>query len=276
MRYHLGYEKEHPGENGTSVRVNLVANPSHLESVGPVVQGMARAVQREREDTERRKVVPVVLHGDAAFSGQGVVSETFNLANLKGYKTGGTLHIIINNQIGFTTSSRDARSTFFSTDVAKMLPVPVFHVNGDDAEAVVHAVDLACASAQTFGRDAVVDVFCYRKYGHNEGDDPSFTHPLMYRIIEKKKGPPTIYAERCREEGVTNAEEQEQIRRDFRAELNRSPGAHAPAGKGLRQCDGSRPGAAADEPHPGGVGGGPPGSRQRSPGHRKGFISTRS
>ncbi len=205
VRYHLGYEKEHAGTNGNSVRVNLVANPSHLESVGPVVQGMARAVQREREDTDRRKVVPVVLHGDAAFSGQGVVSETFNLANLKGYKTGGTLHIIINNQIGFTTSSRDARSTFFSTDVAKMLPVPIFHVNGDDAEAVVYAVDLALRFRQTFGRDAIVDMFCYRKYGHNEGDDPSFTHPLMYRIIEKKKSPPTIYAERCRDEGVATA-----------------------------------------------------------------------
>ena len=122
--------------------------------------------------------------------GQGVVAETFNLAKLKGYKTGGTLHIVINNQIGFTTSSRDARSTFFPTDVAKMLPVPVFHVNGDDPEAVVYAVDLALRFRQTFGRDVVVDIFCYRKYGHNEGDDPSFTHPLMYRIIEKKKSPP--------------------------------------------------------------------------------------
>jgi 2-oxoglutarate dehydrogenase E1 component len=219
VRYHLGYEKEHAGTSGGTVKVNLVGNPSHLESVGPVVQGMARAVQREREDTERKKVVPIVLHGDAAFSGQGVVAETFNLANLKGYKTGGTVHIIINNQIGFTTSSRDARSTFFSTDVAKMLPVPVFHVNGDDAEAVVYCVDLALRFRQTFGRDAVVDMFCYRKYGHNEGDDPSFTHPLMYRIIEKKKGPPTIYAERCREEGVATAEQAEQIRTDFRGHL---------------------------------------------------------
>ncbi len=191
VRYHLGYEKEHVGADGKKVRVNLVANPSHLESVDAVVEGMARAVQREREDDERRMVMPVILHGDAAFSGQGIVSETFNLANLKGYKTGGTLHIIINNQIGFTTSSRDARSTFFSTDVAKMLSIPIFHVNGDDPEAVVYAIDLALRFRQTFGRDVVVDIFCYRKYGHNEGDDPSFTHPLMYRIIEKKKSPPT-------------------------------------------------------------------------------------
>ncbi|MGA2642157.1 MAG: 2-oxoglutarate dehydrogenase E1 component, partial [Spirochaetia bacterium] len=152
-------------------------------------------------------------------SGQGVVAETFNLANLKGYKTGGTLHIIINNQIGFTTSSRDARSTFFSTDVAKMLPIPVFHVNGDDPEAVVYCVDLALRFRHTFGRDAVVDIMCYRKYGHNEGDDPSFTHPLMYRIIEKKKGPPTMYAEKCHEQGVTTADQDEQIRKDFRSEL---------------------------------------------------------
>jgi 2-oxoglutarate dehydrogenase E1 component len=247
VRYHLGYEKEHPGANGKSVKVNLVANPSHLESVGPVVQGMARAVQREREDTDRKMVVPVVLHGDAAFSGQGVVSETFNLANLKGYKTGGTLHIIINNQIGFTTSSRDARSTFFSTDVAKMLPVPVFHVNGDDAEAVVYAVDLALRFRQAFGRDAIVDMFCYRKYGHNEGDDPSFTHPLMYRIIEKKKSPPTLYAERCRDEGVTTENEQEQIRKDFRAELKSAlQAARSPQGKEAAAL--GRDAAARDKP----------------------------
>ena len=134
------------------MRVNLVANPSHLESVGPVVEGMARAIQRERADTERKKVVPIILHGDAAFSGQGVVAETFNLATLKGYKTGGTIHVVINNQIGFTTSSRDARSTFYPTDVAKMLPIPVFHVNGDDPEAVVYTMDLALRFRQTFGQ----------------------------------------------------------------------------------------------------------------------------
>ena len=219
VRYHLGYETEHAHPDGSSVKVNLVANPSHLESVDPVVEGMARAVQRERGDTERKEVVPIVLHGDAAFSGQGVVAETFNLSTLRGYKTGGTIHVIINNQIGFTTSSRDARSTFFPTDVAKMLPVPVFHVNGDDAEAVVYTMDLALRFRQTFGRDVVVDIFCYRKYGHNEGDDPSFTHPLMYRIIEKKKSQPAIYAERCLAEGVAVAEESERTRKEFRVSL---------------------------------------------------------
>ncbi|HET6486523.1 MAG TPA: 2-oxoglutarate dehydrogenase E1 component, partial [Spirochaetia bacterium] len=218
VRYHLGYQRDHVTPDG-SVHLNLVANPSHLESVDPVVQGMARAVQREQGDSERRKVVPIVLHGDAAFSGQGIVSETFNISTLKGYKTGGTIHIIINNQIGFTTSMRDARSTFFPTDVAKMLPVPVFHVNGDDPEAVVYTVDLALRFRQTFGRDVVVDIFCYRKYGHNEGDDPSFTHPLMYRIIEKKKSQPTIYTEKCLQEGIVTQEEEQAFRADLRASL---------------------------------------------------------
>lgn len=219
VRYHLGYQRDHVAPDGAAVRVNLVANPSHLESVGPVVEGMARAIQRERTDTERKKVVPIILHGDAAFSGQGVVAETFNLATLKGYKTGGTIHVVINNQIGFTTSSRDARSTFYPTDVAKMLPIPVFHVNGDDPEAVVYTMDLALRFRQTFGRDAVVDIFCYRKYGHNEGDDPSFTHPLMYRIIEKKKSQPVMYAEKCKTAGILTAADEQTMRGEFRAAL---------------------------------------------------------
>jgi 2-oxoglutarate dehydrogenase E1 component len=219
VKYHLGYVMDHAHEDGTSVRVDLVANPSHLESVGPVVEGMARAVEKERGDTERTQVLPILLHGDAAFSGQGVVAETFNLSRLRGYKTGGTIHVIINNQIGFTTSSRDARSTYFPTDVAKMLPVPIFHVNGEDPEAVVYTMDLATRFRQKFGRDAVVDIFCYRKYGHNEGDDPSFTHPLMYRIVEKKRSQATMYAETCRAAGVITAAEEDKLRADFRAEL---------------------------------------------------------
>jgi 2-oxoglutarate dehydrogenase E1 component len=219
VRYHLGFQSEHAHPDGSSVRVNLVANPSHLESVDPVVQGMARGVQRERGDTDRKQVVPLVLHGDAAFSGQGIVEETFNLSTLRGYKTGGTIHVIINNQIGFTTSARDARSTFFPTDVAKMLPVPVFHVNGDDPEAVAYTMDLAVRFRQTFGRDVVVDIFCYRKYGHNEGDDPSFTHPLMYKIIEHKKSQPVLYTERLIAEGVVTKEQTERKRLDFRESL---------------------------------------------------------
>jgi 2-oxoglutarate dehydrogenase E1 component len=238
VRYHLGYQMDHETPDGRTVKVSLVANPSHLESVGPVVQGMARAVQRELGDDDRKMVVPIVLHGDAAFSGQGVVAETFNLSTLKGYKTGGTLHIVINNQIGFTTSSRDARSTFFPTDVAKMLPVPVFHVNGDDPEAVVYTIELALRFRQTFGRDVVVDIFCYRKYGHNEGDDPSFTHPLMYRIIEKKKSQPALYAERCRAAGLVTTEQEEQQRRDFRASLKKAlVAARAPSAPQARPAE---------------------------------------
>ncbi|MGA2763653.1 MAG: 2-oxoglutarate dehydrogenase E1 component [Spirochaetia bacterium] len=219
VRYHLGFQMEHAHPDGRSVRVNLVANPSHLESVGPVVEGMARAVQRERGDVDRKEIVPLILHGDAAFSGQGIVEETFNLSTLRGYKTGGTIHVIINNQIGFTTSARDARSTFFPTDVAKMLPVPVFHVNGDDPEAVAYTMDLAMRFRQTFGRDVVIDVFCYRKYGHNEGDDPSFTHPLMYKIIERKKSQPVMYAERCIAGGIVSREEEQKMRLSFREYL---------------------------------------------------------
>ncbi len=219
VRYHLGFQMEHAHPDGRSVRVNLVANPSHLESVGPVVEGMARAVQRERGDVDRKEIVPLILHGDAAFSGQGIVEETFNLSTLRGYKTGGTIHVIINNQIGFTTSARDARSTFFPTDVAKMLPVPVFHVNGDDPEAVAYTMDLAMRFRQTFGRDVVIDIFCYRKYGHNEGDDPSFTHPLMYKIIERKKSQPVMYTERCIAEGIVTREEEQKMRLSFREYL---------------------------------------------------------
>jgi 2-oxoglutarate dehydrogenase E1 component len=219
VRYHLGFQSDHSHPDGRSVRVNLVANPSHLESVDPVVEGMARAVQRERGDVERKQIVPLILHGDAAFSGQGIVEETFNLSTLRGYKTGGTIHVIINNQIGFTTSARDARSTFFPTDVAKMLSVPVFHVNGDDPEAVAYTIDLAVRFRQTFGRDVVVDVFCYRKYGHNEGDDPSFTHPLMYKIIERKKSQPVLYAERLIAQGIVTQEGIERTRMEFRESL---------------------------------------------------------
>ncbi len=219
VKYHLGYITDHVRPDGSRVRVNLVANPSHLESVDPIVEGMARALQKVKGDTERKRIVPILLHGDAAFSGQGVVAETFNLSTLSGYKTGGTIHVIINNQIGFTTSMRDARSTFFPTDVAKMLPVPILHVNGDDPEAVVYTMDLALRYRQTFGRDVVVDIFCYRKYGHNEGDDPSFTHPLMYKIIEKKKSQAMLYAERCREAGIASKEDEEKLRREWRSSL---------------------------------------------------------
>ena len=160
VKYHLGFSTDHVNEDGSSIHISLVANPSHLEAVDGVVEGKARGVQRRRGDTHRKKVIPVLIHGDAAFTGQGVVLETFNLSQLRGYKTGGTIHIIVNNQIGFTTASRDARSTFFPTDVAKTMPVPIFHVNGDRPEYVVRAIDLAIRFRQKFGYDVVIDIFC--------------------------------------------------------------------------------------------------------------------
>jgi 2-oxoglutarate dehydrogenase E1 component len=220
VKYHLGYSTDHVHADGSSVHISLAANPSHLESVDPVVEGKARGAQRRRKDEpQRKRVLPVLLHGDAAFSGQGVVAETFNLSQLEGYTTGGTIHIVINNQIGFTTPARSYRSTFFSTDVAKMLPVPIFHVNGDNPEAVVYVARLALDFRQTFGQDVVIDVFGFRRYGHNEGDEPSFTHPKMYRIIEKHPGVTTLYGLTCEQEGVMGREEQDRIREEFRRGL---------------------------------------------------------
>ena len=201
VKYHLGHSFDLDLEDGKSIHISLVANPSHLESVDLVVQGKCRGIQRRRGDRNRKKVLPVLIHGDAAFSGQGIVAETFNLSQLKGYRTGGTVHIIVNNQIGFTTASRDARSTFFATDGAKILPVPIFHANGDDPEAVVRAIDLAMRYRQKFGYDSVVDIQCYRRLGHNEADEPSFSHPLMYEIISSHPNVSAIYGERVDNEG---------------------------------------------------------------------------
>ena len=222
VKYHLGFSTDHQNEDGTSVHVSLVANPSHLEAVDPVVQGKARGVQRRRHDTHRKKVIPVLIHGDSAFTGQGVVSETFNLSQLRGYKTGGTVHIIVNNQIGFTTASRDSRSTFFCTDVAKAMPVPIFHVNGDHPEYVVRAIELALRFRQKFGYDAVVDIVCYRKFGHNEADEPSFTHPKMYRLIERAESVAKIHGRELDAAGVYSTAEQDVFRNEYRAYLKES------------------------------------------------------
>ncbi len=219
VRYHLGFSTEVINPDGSHIHVGLVANPSHLEAVDPVVQGKCRGIQRRRGDHDRKTVLPILIHGDAAFTGQGVVAETFNLSQLRGYKTGGTIHIIINNQIGFTTASRDARSTFFPTDMAKSMPVPIFHANGDDPEAVVRAIELAFRYRQTFSYDAVVDIFCYRKYGHNEADDPTFTHPVMYDMIRDLPSVATQYGEVLNEEGVFSFEEQKEVKAEYIAEL---------------------------------------------------------
>jgi len=226
VKYHLGYSTDHGHEDGTSVHVTLVSNPSHLESVDGVVEGKTRAVQSQPRwgsfMKATKQVLPVILHGDAAFSGQGVVAEVFNLSQLRGYHTGGTIHVIINNQIGFTTSSRDSRSTFFPTDVAKMTSVPVFHVNGDDPEAVVYAMDLALRFRQKMSQDVIVDIICYRRHGHNEGDEPSFTNPRMYKLIRKHAGVTSQYAAACADRGVMNEEEQKVMRKEYAAGLRQA------------------------------------------------------
>jgi 2-oxoglutarate dehydrogenase E1 component len=226
VKYHLGYSTDHGHADGTSVHVTLVSNPSHLESVDGVVEGKTRAVQSLNRwgsfMRATKRVLPVILHGDAAFSGQGVVAEIFNLSQLRGYHTGGTIHVIINNQIGFTTSSRDSRSTFFPTDVAKMTSVPVFHVNGDDPEAVVYAMDLALRFRQKMSQDVIVDIICYRRHGHNEGDEPSFTNPRMYKLIREHPGVTSKYAEACAKPGVMSPEEQKVLRKEYAAGLRRA------------------------------------------------------
>src|SRR5438552_10206480 len=181
VKYHLGYHTVRKLSSGAQVEIRLSANPSHLEAVDPVVEGTARARQRIRGDTEhRRKVLPLLLHGDAAFAGQGIVAETLNLSQLHGYGTGGTVHVVVNNQIGFTTIPEDARSSMYATDIAKMIEVPIFHVNGDDPLAVKFVAETAFDFRQEFGRDVMIDMYCYRKHGHQEVDEPSFTQPEPY------------------------------------------------------------------------------------------------
>ncbi len=223
VKYHLGYEAALDTAAGKKVEVRLAANPSHLEIVNPVVQGKVRARQRIRGDTaERRKVLPFLIHGDAAFAGQGVVAETLNFSQLPGYKTGGTIHFVINNQIGFTTLPSDSRSTRYCTDVAKMIDAPVFHVNGDDAEAVCHATLLALEFRMKFKRDVVVDMYCYRKHGHNEADEPAFTQPTLYKKIANHPLISTIYTEKLIDEGTLTQADSEAIKAEYTAAMEAS------------------------------------------------------
>lgn len=202
VKYHKGFSSDVLIKGGRKLHLALAFNPSHLEAVDPVVEGKARARQDLKVDGGRKEVLPVLVHGDAAFAGQGVVAETLNLSTLEGYSTGGTVHIVLNNQIGFTTLPQDARSSRYSTDVAKMLMVPVFHVHGDDPEAVAHAGRIAFEYRQEFGRDVIVEIVCYRRHGHNEGDEPAFTQPLMYEKIRQRPPAYRIYAARLGKEGV--------------------------------------------------------------------------
>ena len=220
VKYHLGYEAELMTASGKTVEVRLAANPSHLEIVNPVVEGKARARQRIRGDVERRRVLPFLIHGDAAFAGQGVVPETLNFSQLPGYRTGGTVHFVINNQIGFTTLPADARSTRYCTDVAKMIEAPIFHVNGDDPEAVCYVTRLALEFRVKFQRDVVIDMYCYRRHGHNESDEPAFTQPVLYKKIAAHPLISTSYAERLDKEDTVNAAGAEAIKAEYTAAMD--------------------------------------------------------
>jgi 2-oxoglutarate dehydrogenase E1 component len=220
VKYHLGYRTKRKLASGEEVEIRLTANPSHLEAVDPVVEGIARARQRIRGDTEhRKKVLPLLVHGDAAFAGQGIVAETLNLSQLHGYGTGGTIHVIVNNQIGFTTLPEDARSSAYATDVAKMIEAPIFHVNGEDPVAVRFVAETALDFRQTFGRDVVIDLYCYRRYGHNEGDEPLFTQPDLYAKIAKRPSVTQLYKQKLLEAGILSQDDAASLAAEFQLRL---------------------------------------------------------
>ena len=215
VKYHLGITSEVVTDSGNNVKITLSPNPSHLEAVDPVVEGITRSKIDHELGGDEKKILPILIHGDAAIAGQGVVYEVVQMAQLKGYRTGGSLHIVINNQVGFTTNYLDARSSTYCTDIAKSTLCPVFHVNGDDIEAVVQTLDIALRYRQEYSRDVFVDLLCYRKYGHNEGDEPKFTQPKLYKIIANHPNPREIYLKKLVDENVVNIEEGNQMEKEF-------------------------------------------------------------
>ena len=219
VKYHLGWTSKRTTDTGKKINMNIAPNPSHLETVGAVVEGITRAKLEKKYDFNTNKVLPIIVHGDAAIAGQGLPYEIVQMARLKGYGTGGTVHIVVNNQIGFTTNYLDARSSTYCTDVAKVTLSPVLHVNADDAEAVVHATLFALDYRMTFGRDVFIDLLGYRKYGHNEGDEPRFTQPKLYKAIAKHKNPRDIYADQLIQQGIVTAEEIKQMEKDYKDSL---------------------------------------------------------
>ena len=221
VKYHLGTEGTFTADDGHQIPVSLAANPSHLEAVDGVLEGIVRAKQ-DRKPIGTFSTLPILIHGDAAMAGQGVVLETMQMSQLRGYRTGGTIHVVVNNQVGFTTVPGDARSSIYSTDVAKTIQAPIFHVNGDDPEAVVRVAELAFRYRQEFKRDVVIDLVCYRRRGHNEGDDPSMTQPLMYNLIEAKRSVRKLYTEALVGRGDITEEEYEDAHRDFQDRLERA------------------------------------------------------
>jgi len=220
VKYHLGYDRQIKTDSGNEIRVELLPNPSHLETVGPVVEGLARARLDKIFHGDGTRLVPVIIHGDAALAGQGVVYEVLQMSQLPGYKTGGTIHIVLNNQVGFTTNYLEGRSSTYCTDVAKVVKAPIFHVNGDDVEALIFTIRLAVDFRQEFGQDIFIDILGYRKYGHNEGDEPRFTQPLLYKAIEKHPDIRQIYGDKLIQEGSASKEDLQAIRDQFDADLD--------------------------------------------------------
>ena len=221
VKYHLGADGAFTSGTGATIKVSVAANPSHLEAVNPVLEGIARAKQDVLDRGIEFPVLPLLVHGDAAFAGQGVVAETLNLSQLRGYRTGGTVHLVVNNQVGFTTSPGSSRSSLYCTDVARMVQAPIFHVNGDDPEACIRVARLAFEYRQAFNKDVVIDLVCYRRRGHNEGDDPSYTQPLMYDLIEQKRSVRRLYTESLIGRGDITVEEAEQVVKNYQQQLER-------------------------------------------------------
>ena len=219
VKYHLGWTSERISTSGKKINMNLAPNPSHLESVDPIVQGIARAKLENDFDNNTNKVLPIIVHGDAAIAGQGVVYEVIQMSRLKGYSTGGTIHLIVNNQVGFTTNYLDARSSTYCSDVGKVTLSPVLHVNSDDVEAVIHAVTFALEYRNKFNRDVFIDLLGYRKYGHNEGDEPRFTQPKLYKYISGHPNPRDIYASKLKNQGIINDDHVSKIELEYFSKL---------------------------------------------------------
>ena len=222
VKYHLGYANDRPAGDGRSIHISLSPNPSHLELIDPVVEGIVRAKQEYRDDKERIKVIPLLIHGDASFTGQGIVPETLALSELPGWRTGGTIHVIINNQIGFTTTPQEGRFTPYPTDVAKAIQAPIFHVNGDDPEAVVHVARMAVEFRERFKCDVMIDLWCYRRHGHNEVDEPSFTQPIMYQEIARHPSVRDLYTQQLLREGKISEPQIEEMRKTARERLEKA------------------------------------------------------
>ncbi|MCA1707936.1 MAG: multifunctional oxoglutarate decarboxylase/oxoglutarate dehydrogenase thiamine pyrophosphate-binding subunit/dihydrolipoyllysine-residue succinyltransferase subunit, partial [Actinobacteria bacterium] len=222
VKYHLGMTGRFTSRTGNTMALVLASNPSHLEAVDPVVEGMARAKQDLLGEEGQDQVLPILLHGDAAFAGQGIVAETFNLSQLRGYRIGGTIHIVVNNQIGFTTAPEAGRSSTYATDIARMVQGPILHVNGDDPDACVRVMKLAYEYRKCFRKDVVIDLVCYRRHGHNEGDEPAFTQPLMYSKIEERRSVRKLYTEKLLNRGDLAVEEAEAALEDFRAKMQQA------------------------------------------------------